>query len=242
MATAPETVLDRKKLALSRSELFAGLEPRAIEKLAAIADWRSVDEGETVFRKGDPGNHLFVIHLGRMKVGSGAADGREVTFNLLGPGAVFGEIGIADGGERTADVVAVERSELLSISRRELVPLLQSEPEVMLRILEMLAARVRWVSESFEDAAFLELPARLAKRLLFLARHFGSDTPKGRALAVKLSHSELANHMNVTRESINRVIQKWRRDGIIDQERGFVVLIDSARLIAIAQGEQAKSR
>ena len=237
MSATVGTTLDLKKLALSRAELFAGLDARAIDRLAAIAEWRTVPEGGTVVRKGDPGNHLFVIHRGKVKFGTGAADGREMTLNLLGPGAIFGEIAFADGGDRTADVVAVENSELLALDRRELVPLMQNEPEVMLRIMEMLAARVRWVSEAFEDAAFLELPARLAKRLLFLAQHFGLDTPRGRALAVKLSHKELANHMNVTRESVNRLIQKWRRDGIIDQERGFVVLIDAARLVEIAQSE-----
>jgi CRP-like cAMP-binding protein len=237
MSVTVETTLDLKKIALSRAELFAGLDPKSIERLAAIAEWRHVSEGSAVARKGDPGNHLFVMHRGRVKVGSGAPDGREVTLNLLGPGAVFGEIAFADGGERTADLIAVEDVDILTLGRRELVRLLQSEPEIMLRIMEMLAARVRWVSEAFEDVAFLGLPARLAKRLLFLAQHFGSDTPKGRALAVKLSHKELANHMNVTRESINRLIQKWRREGIIDQERGFVILADSARLIAIARGD-----
>lgn len=230
-----ETNLDRKKQTLSQTLLFGGLDAQALDKLAALAEWRTVAAQATVFRKGDPGTHLFVIHTGRVKFGSGAADGREVTFNLLGPGEMFGEVAFADGGERTADVVAVEPSELLAISRRGLIPFLRSEPDIMLRMMAMLARRVRWVSESYEDAAFLELPARLAKRLLLLAQHFGFDTPEGRALAVTLPHKELANHMNVTRESINRQIQKWRREGILEQRRGTVIIKNIDRLADCAR-------
>ncbi|MGD0191042.1 MAG: Crp/Fnr family transcriptional regulator [Rhizomicrobium sp.] len=223
-----------KIAALSRSDLFGVLSEPALVRLAALAEWRLLAEDQVVFRRGDPGLHIFVIHRGRVKFGTGAADGREVTLNLLGPGAVFGEVGFADGGPRTADAVAAEPLELLALSRRTLVPFLKSEPEAMLQMMAALATRARWISESYEDQAFLELPARLAKRLLFLSRHFGYDTPRGRRLAASFTHRELANHMNVARESITRLIQKWRRDGLIDEHRGIMVLLDPARLQRLA--------
>lgn len=228
---------DQKTATLAKTELFRGLDAATLERLAEIAEWRSVQAGAAIARKGDAGSHLFVIHRGHVKVGAGAADGREVTLNLLGPGAVFGEVAFADGGERTADIVATEPTELLAFARRSFLPLMQREPAVMQRVLAMLAARIRWVSQSYEDAAFLELPARLAKRLLLLAQHFGYDTPQGRALAVKLPHKEMAAHMNVTRESVNRLLQKWRQDGIIERKNGAVVLTDIARLAEFAQSE-----
>jgi CRP/FNR family cyclic AMP-dependent transcriptional regulator len=235
MSGAVDTRLKQKIEALARTTLFGGLDEPALKRVAAIAEWRVLAQDAVVFRRGEPGSHLFVILRGHVKFGSGAADGREVTLNLLGPGAVFGELAFADGGPRTADVVAVEAVELLALSRRDLIPFLKKEPDVVLQLMAALAARARWISESYEDAAFLELPARLAKRLLFLSRHFGFDTPRGRRLAATLPHRELANHMNVTRESISRLMQKWRKEGVIEERRGVIVLLDPKRLEALAE-------
>jgi len=235
MSGTLDTRLKQKIEALTRTTLFGGLDEPALKQVAAIAEWRVLAQGAVVFRRGEPGPHLFIIHRGHVKFGSGAADGREVTLNLLGPGAVFGELAFADGGPRTADVVAVEAVELLAVGRRDLVPFLKKEPEVVLQLMAALAARARWIAESYEDAAFLELPARLAKRLLFLSQHFGFDTPRGRRLAATLPHRELANHMNVTRESISRLMQKWRKEGVIEEHRGVIVLLDAKRLEALAE-------
>jgi CRP-like cAMP-binding protein len=218
--------LTEKIAALSKTALFSGLGESALTRLAAIAEWRLLAADGVVFRRGDAGTHLFVIHRGRVRFGTGALDGREVTLNLLGSGSVFGEVGFADGGPRTADAIASEPVELLALARRDLLPFLKSEPEAMLQMMSALATRARWIAENYEDAAFLELPARLAKRLLFLSRHFGYDTPDGRRLAASLTHRELANHMNVARESITRLIQKWRREGLIMEHRGNMVLRD----------------
>jgi CRP-like cAMP-binding protein len=226
-------------IALSRTALFGGLGHDVLKRLAAIAELRVLSANATVFRKGDPGTHLFVIRSGRLKFVSGAADGRDLTLNLLGPGAVFGEVAFADGGARTADVVCVEPVELLALSRRELLPFLREHPETMLQMMTVLAGRVRWMAENFEDSAFLDLPARLAKRLVFLAHHFGFDTPRGRRLAVSLPHKELASHMNVTRESITRALQHWRKEGLIEEARGVFIVCDVARLLEIAQPPSA---
>jgi CRP-like cAMP-binding protein len=230
---AHQSRLAEKIATLAQTALFGGLSKSSLANLAQLAEWRTFATDGFVFRRGDAGLHLFIIHRGRVRFGTGAMDGREVTLNLLGPGAVFGEMGFADGGPRTADAVASEPAELLALSRRELLPFLKGEPEAMLQMMAALATRARWISESYEDAAFLDLPARLAKRLLFLSRHFGYDTPGGRRLAASLTHRELANHMNVARESITRLIQKWRREGLIEEHRGIMVLKDVRKLEAL---------
>jgi CRP/FNR family cyclic AMP-dependent transcriptional regulator len=237
MMADTEMLLADKVEALAKTALFGGLSVASLHRLAKLAERRVLAADGVIFRRGDVGAHLFVIHRGRVQFGTGALDGREVTLNLLGPGAVFGEVGFADGGPRTADAIAVGPVELLALSRRELVPFLKSEPEAMLQMMSALAMRARWIAESYEDTAFLELPARLAKRLLLLSRHFGYDTPDGRRLAASLTHRELANHMNVTRESITRLIQKWRREGLIEEHRGTTVLKDIARLEALSEPE-----
>jgi len=226
--------LEQKTASLGRTLLFGGIDPRLLRRLAALAEWRVVPAGATIFRKGDAGDRLFAIHRGQVKISSLSIDGREVTLNLLGPGAMFGEVAVADGGERTADASAQEPSELVSIGRRELMPFLRENPEMMFGMMIALSHQVRWISESFEDTSFLGLPSRLAKRLVFLGAHFGKDTPDGRRLTVALPHHELASHMNVARESVNRLMQKWRRDGLIKEDRRVLVLVDLPRLQEIA--------
>ncbi len=229
--------MDPKKTALLKTQLFSSLADRTLSELARIAEWRVLEAGAIVFRKGDPGTHLFVIERGRVRIGADAIDGREVTFNLLGQGAVFGEIAFADEGSRTAEAVAVEQTRVLTFDRRYFLPFLKGEPEILLQMMAALAERARWISENYEDVAFMKLPARLAKRLLILSRHFGADTDSGRLLATTLRHRDLANHMNVTRESISRLIQVWRAEGVIEERRGVILLKDMARLQALARSQ-----
>lgn len=225
----------RQKIStLARTALFGSIGTSSMKRLAAIAEWRSVPAGTVIFRKLDSGDHIFVVHMGQVKFGSHDSEGREITFNLVGPGEVFGEMAFADRGPRTADAVAAAPTELLVLARRDLVPFLLSEPQVMLQMMSAIAERARWISDNFEDAVFLNLPQRLAKRLLFLSLHFGLDTEQGRRLTVSLPHRELANHMNVTRESINRLIQKWRSDGVLEERRGIIVIKDMRKLNTIA--------
>src|SRR5207237_9753793 len=133
-----------------------------------------------IFQKGDPSRCLYVIERGCVKIVASSAQGREVALNLLGAGEIFGEIALIDGGGRSADAVACEPVRLLALERRALIPFLEASPEVTLRMLVALARRVRWISDTFEDAAFLSLPVRLAKRLIFLDRHFGLKGSTGR--------------------------------------------------------------
>lgn len=236
-AKALDPYLGKKALTLSRTVLFGVMNAASIKRLAEFAEWRTLADRATICRKGDPGTHLFVVHSGQVRFGSGAVYEREVTLSLLGPGTIFGELAIADGGLRTADAFAVGPVELLALARRDLIPFLISEPGVMLQMMAVLAARARWISQNYEDTVFLALPKRLAKRLLLLSQHFGFDTIEGRKLAVSLSHSELASHMHVTRESINRLLQKWRRDGVIEERRGIVVIKDMEKLEVLAAND-----
>jgi CRP/FNR family transcriptional regulator, cyclic AMP receptor protein len=221
--------------ALARTALFAGLDAQALDRLARIAKRISFPANGIIFQKGDTGRSLYVIERGRVKIAASSVHGREVALNLLGPGEIFGEIALVDGGPRTADAIACDPARLLALERRELIPFLEASPDATLRMLVALARRVRWVSDTFEDAAFLSLPTRLAKRLIFLDRHFGLSGSAGRRLTVSLPQRELANHLNVTRETINRLLQEWRDEGLITIDRGVFVLKNMERLARIAE-------
>jgi CRP/FNR family cyclic AMP-dependent transcriptional regulator len=223
-----------KAQVLSRAALFEGLAPEHLERLSALARSTTFKAGEIIFRKGDMNPTLYVIERGRVKISTGSAEGREVVLNLLGPPAVFGEVALIDGSERTADAIAAEPVTLLGLDRRDMIPFLEGQPGLMLRMLAAMTARLRWVSERYEDAVFLELPARLAKRLLLLGEHFGFDTPRGRRLTVALPQRELASYMGVSRETVNRLLQEWLGKGLIEIDRGVLILKDATALGRIA--------
>ena len=226
---------ERKAAALARASLFEGLRQEDLDRLADLAKAATYRSGDLIFQKGDLSRSLYVIDKGRVKIATDGADGREVALNLLGPGAVFGEIALIDGGARTADAIACEPCRLLQLDRADLVPLLEREPGLTMRMLVALTGRVRWISDRFEDSLFLDLSARLAKRLLFLGEHFGVDSPRGRRLSVSLPQRELASHMGVTRETVNRLLQQWRASGLILIDRGVLVLTDLEQLSRLAQ-------
>ena len=220
--------------ALLRTSLFGSLDAGDLDRFAAMARSLSFDAGAAVVRKGDPSRSLYVIVQGRLKIANGSADGREMVMNVLGPGDVFGEIALLDGAGRTADAICIEPVRLLALDRSDLIPVLDSNPSLMQRMLVAIAERVRWISTSYEDSTFLSVRARTAKRLLQLADQFGVETPAGVRITLALPQRELAGHVGVTRETISRLLQDWQGDGLIVMQRGMIVLANTARLAAVA--------
>ena len=171
---------------------------------------------------------------GRIKISTLSESGKEVVLNILGPGEMFGEIALIDGRERTADAGAMAASELLVIQRRDFMPFLERRPDVSARLLVVLCERIRWVSDLYEDAVFLDLPARLSKHLLRLAKTYGEPVPNGVMISLKLSQQELGNLMGTTRESINKQMRKWTEAGIVQVDHGYVVILRPVELEKLA--------
>ena len=174
------------KMMLQGSPLFRGLAPATLERIAALATQRGYRRGEIVFSAGDAGDALFGVVSGRIRISTGNADGREIFLNIMEPGDTFGEIALLDGGTRTATATAIEAAELVSIRREPFFELLEREPKAALELLRLCGERLRWTSGLLEDAALLDAPARLAKRLLSLGELHGEDgrrRPHGADLA-----------------------------------------------------------
>lgn len=229
--------LDIKRQALRRTSLFNSLTETEMDKLIALSKLMTLPPGSVLFMKGDPGDRLFVVIKGIVRISTVSIEGRETTLNLIGSGQMFGEIAVLDGGDRTADAVTVDATELLAIDRRDLLTFLESNPRCCFRMLAACADRLRWVSGLLEDANFLDLPARLAKRLLLLARTFGRPVTEGIRIDLRLSQQDLATHMNVTRESVNKLIHSWELEGFVQTGRGWVVVRDEDALADLADVE-----
>src|SRR5216684_9238606 len=129
-----------KRALLQNNYLFSKLSPKHIDRLAACVVGKSVARGTSIFAKGDPGSCLFAICEGTVKISVPSVDGRDAVFNLIGKGDIFGEIAMLDGRPRTADVVAITDCELFIIERRDFLPLVREEPEIALKLIEILCA------------------------------------------------------------------------------------------------------
>ncbi len=216
---------------LAQHDLLGHLTPEELDLLLGSARVERLDAGRVLFRKGDPGDRLYVVLAGRIAIGTTSEDGKEVVFNVLGRGEVFGEIALLDGKARTADATAMAESHLLVLERKDFMPFLERHPEVAARLIAVLCERVRWVSESYEDALFMDLPARLAKRLLILAESYGEPVEgAGTRIEFPLSQQELAKIAGVSREAVNKLLRAWQSEGLIAHDHSHVTILDEARL------------
>jgi CRP/FNR family cyclic AMP-dependent transcriptional regulator len=203
-------------LLLGANPFFGGMGPQVLSVIASLCVKRSVSAGEVLFFKGDPGDALYAVRKGQIRIGTGNDAGRRLTLNLLGSGDIFGEVALLDGKPRTADAVAVESTDLFMIRRRDFVDLLARNPTVAVQIIELLCERIRYMSSRMEESTLLPLSSRLARRLEMLAADFGSD--------ISVSQEELAVFVGSTRESVNRQLQTWKRGGLIEVGRNRVCL------------------
>lgn len=220
-------VLQDKKALLGNSELLGGLDDDMLDKLSSLTVTRKLDKNETLFVKGDPGDSFFGVQDGKIKIVTTSPNGKEVTLNIIESGQFFGEIAMLDGMDRTADAIAMEKTDLLVIQRRDFIPFLEKHPKLCIQVMQLLCRRVRLTSEMVEDAAFLPLDGRLAKRLLNLADLYGEEVEDGHVLiGLNLPQQELARMMGTSRESVNKQLQVWRNEGWIELARGKVTICD----------------
>jgi len=213
----------------SMNPLFADLGADALKRIAALCHTQHLTSGETLFQKGDEGNALFGIRRGQIRIETGASDGTRLTLNFQGAGDLFGEIAVLDGRTRSADAVAAETTELFVLRREDLLAYLEREPRVAIRLIELLCARLRQVSERMEESMLQPLPVRMARRLCALAEDYGSE--------VHISQEQLGIYVGAARESVNRQLQQWRRDGILELKRGRIELLNLKKLASEARSE-----
>lgn len=214
----PESIAYELAGFLRADPFFGAFSEEILAGIAATGVSRHLKVGEPLFLKGDDGDALFAIRHGSIEIGFAGASGQQLTLNLLGPGAVFGEIALLDGGPRTADAIARAPTTVFIVRRRDFIALLQQAPSVALQTIELLCARLRSLSDRIEDLMLLSLPVQLARRLVDLGRHKGQT--------IVLSQAALATMVGATRESINRQLNLWQRAGLVSLQRGRITLVD----------------
>jgi len=208
---------------LQRHYLFRGLPEPMLAQLAALAVRRRYDKDTVIFAQGDPGDALYGIASGRVRISASGAQGQEVYLNIMEPGDVFGEIAVMDGLPRTASATSIDPATLIVVRRADFLSLLERAPQLAIHLLQLLCARLRWTSELIEEAAFLSGPSRLAKRLLILAALHGR--PEDGQLVLQISQADLALFLGMSRQLVNQHLQDWRKRGWVDLARGRIAIV-----------------
>ena len=220
----PEPTRDEKRRLIANVSLFSALSASDLDALISVARTTRLAARAQLFHKGDEGTQVFVVIRGTLKALTTSVEGDDVVFSILGAGEVFGEIALLGRPQRTATVTAITPCELLVIDRRDFLAFLRSHPDAAIELLAVLAERLKHVSELVEDTLFLNLPVRLAKKLLHLARTHGERSAGGVKIDLKLSQEEWGDLVGATRESINKQLRAWTESGLITLERGYVVI------------------
>jgi CRP-like cAMP-binding protein len=215
---------EEKRRLISNVSLFSALSERDLDSLIGVARTTRLAAREQLFHKGDHGTQVFVVIRGTLKALTTSEEGDDVVFSILGEGEVFGEVALLGRLQRTASVSAITPCELLVIDRRDFLQFLRSHPDAAIELLTVLAERLTRVSELVEDTLFLNLPVRLAKKLVHLARTHGEPHAASVKIDLKLSQEEWGDLVGATRESINKQLRSWIEAGWIELEHGYVVI------------------
>jgi CRP-like cAMP-binding protein len=227
----------RIRAAIARSPMFRQLALPAIEDLTARVTVRRVRAQGVVVAQDEPGDALFVIVSGRVKVVIFGESGREVTLALLRPGDAFGEVSLFDGKARSANCIALEPTSLLCLPREDLFAHVQKFPQTGLAMLSEMARRLRRADDSIAQLALCDVHERLIRRLISLAREESSEVPEGLLVRRRPTQQELANMIGSCRETISRAFNQLARDGLI-VPRGRALIVTHS---LIAQTENAQA-
>jgi CRP/FNR family cyclic AMP-dependent transcriptional regulator len=229
---APRPVASNKLAVLRKHPIFSDLESEALDQLCRYAKHSTLKRGAAIFCKGDPGNSLYAVISGTVKISISSADGRSAILNLIGGGEIFGEVALLDGLARTADATANTNCEIFVIDRREFIPFVRSQPALAMKFIELLCTRLRWTSDQVEQVILQNLPGRLASALIRLTEKH-KLAPGGRTIAV--TQQEISEMVGMTRESINKQLRVWAARNWVRLEHGAIVVLDADPLQAIAE-------
>jgi CRP/FNR family transcriptional regulator, cyclic AMP receptor protein len=215
---------------LAQVPLFAALDADSAASLEKTLTSRTVPRGRVVFREGDPGDRLFIVLDGKVKISRTATDGRENLLAVLGAAEMFGELSLFDPGPRTATVTTVTAATLASLDHDDLRPLLSEHPRVAVQLLQALAQRLRRTNEAKADLVFTDVPGRVAKALLDLAEKFGIPEAGGTRVRHDLTQEELAQLVGASRETVNKALSEFAHRGWLRIDGRSVLLLDPDRL------------
>ncbi|MEO6196605.1 MAG: Crp/Fnr family transcriptional regulator [Dehalococcoidia bacterium] len=217
---------------LERVPFLAALSDADRQWLAQRVRRRSYARGDVIFLKDDPGEALFIVESGSVRIHVTGAQGTDLTLAVMNANDFFGDMSLLDGKPRSASASALTDSNLIVLERDHFTELVRKRPDAALAVLARVTHRLRGSDQMASDLAFLDAAGRLARRLLEIADQSGVARDDGVLLNVRITQEELANMIGVTRESVNRNLSEFRRLELIRNEGRKIVIRDPEGLRA----------
>ncbi len=210
--------------------LFASLSAADLQAFADLCRERSYPRGSVIVFEDDPGDAMYLVGSGQVKVVLIAEDGREVILSVLAEGAVFGEMSVIDDEPRSAHVIAMEDSMLLVLRREDFQNRLRQSPDVAIALLKELSRRLRRADEKIANLVLLDVNGRVASLLLRMAEEEGGDR-----ITRRLTHHTIAQMIGSSRETVSRTMRALVDRGVLDVSRRQILLKDRRHLLLAAR-------
>ncbi len=216
--------LENEASYLKQVSLFASLPDEDVRTLMSVAKRRTFRSGEVIFHRDDPGQVLYVIKEGKVKICLISPDGQEIALVVFGKGECFGELALLDGLPRSADAIALEKVECYTLQRGDFHGSIMRNPKIAIQVLEVLSKRLRSTDQQVEDLIFLDVYGRVAKKLLELSETHGTKVDDGTRIEVRLTQQELASMVGASRESVNKVMGYFTDKKFISSDKHRITL------------------
>ena len=222
--------LQHAQAILARAGIFQGVDDRARAALIKQLHWVEFPRAHTIYTEGQPGDRLYIIVSGKVKLGRRSSDGREKLLAVMGPSDMFGTLSMFDPGPRTADVTTITKVRAVSMDRDALRSWIDERPEITEQLLRVLARRLRRTNDDIADLIFTDVPGRVAKQLLLLAQRFGVQEAEALRVTHDLTQEEIAQLVGASRETVNKALSDFAHRGWIRLEGKSVLIREPERL------------
>jgi CRP/FNR family transcriptional regulator len=221
--------------ALGKTPLLSSLTPTELKMLAARTVRKLFGTGDLLFSEGEPCNGLHIIAQGKIRIFKSSISGREQVLAVNVPGESVAELPVFDGGPFPASAVAIENAEIAFISRRDFQAFCMEHPEVALKVLQVVGARLRRLVGIIEELSFTTIRQRLIAALLKLAQSEGRQSSLGIEFQLPATHQELANQLGTVRELISRNLMRLQAEGLLEVDARQIVVKDMKGLSALLE-------
>lgn len=225
---------DRRALwYLKKIPLLSDLRAEQQASLAQLVTQEEIRRRRVIYLPGDPGTSVYFVNGGRIKISRVTRDGKELTLAYRGPGEIFGELCLVDGGPRQEMAEAMENALVTELPLEEFLRMLAAQPSMGLQLAKILCERRRDLESKVEDLVYRDVNAKLAELLLQFGKEYGVDDARGTLVAVKITHQEMANLIGSTRETVSLTLSQFKRQQLITTDGRKIILTSLEGLKAL---------
>jgi len=211
---------------LKHIRLFDGISPSEMQEMEKITRMEEVKKRQPFYLPGDPSSSVYLLKRGRVKLANTAASGKEVTFDILEPGEVFGELEVLEGLPRETAAEALDDAMICVIRREDFDKYLAMHPNITVKLTKLIGLRLRRIQSRIEDLVFRDVPARLAHLLVELSKSDGAQESGGIRIKAKLTHQEMANLIGCSRETVSSTLGQFRDEGFLQLDGRTMTILD----------------